>query len=263
MKTPLITLTTDFGLTDSCVASVKAVIAGICPNARVIDITHLIPAFSVKSGSFQLGTCFSYFPKWTIHVCVVDPGVGSARLPILVETENYFFVGPDNGLVTLMALRDGMKAIIRLDRGKYHATKVSPTFHGRDIFAPVAAHLARGVKVKDLGTPMTECRYLDCYLPREVKGGLRGGILSIDRFGNATTNISEGRFKNFVGKKDFVISLGKKKLHKLHNTFSQVAIGEPVLIVGSSGFVEFALNQGSLAQKWRVKEGEGVSVHCR
>jgi len=259
-KDQIITLTTDFGLSDCCVASMKAVIKSICPAVTIIDVTHDVPAFDIRSGAFQIGNSFSFFPKGTIHVGVIDPGVGSERLPILVRTRNHDFIGPDNGLVTLLAKRDLVRSVHCLDKSNYHLNNVSHTFHGRDIFAPMAAYLAMGMTAQKLGKKVTTFKKLSCFETSRDSKKLKGEIICIDHFGNATTNISGEEFLKFTRKKEFTASVAQKNLKKLCSTFSYVSKGKPVLIIGSSGFVEFAANQASIAKKWRLRLGQKVTV---
>lgn len=261
--TPIITLTTDFGTQDAYVGSLRGVILSINPNATIADITHEIPSFNIAQGAFVIGTACSLFPKGTIHVGVVDPGVGSDRLPILVQTKNYFFVGPDNGLFSMIPLVDTIEAVYRLTQNRYFLGEVSDTFHGRDIFAPVAAHLSRGIPPPRFGPEIKGMSRLEMFQLSVAPRQIRGRIIAIDRFGNAFTNISRQLFKEKVGKKPFTLAVGRHKFTQLSQTYSDVPLGKPVLIVSSGGWLELACYQGALAKKWRLTVGQPVALKIR
>lgn len=253
---PIITLTTDFGTKDNYAGSLKGAILQINPSARIVDITHEIPSFDIAEGAYQLGTCYSLYPKGTIHVAVVDPGVGSRRLPILIKTAHYYFVGPDNGLFSMVCQREKVQSIYQLKNSKFFRKEVSSTFHGRDIFSPVAAHLSLGITAGKLGPSRKKVIQLPLFYVKNTKNQILGQILNIDKFGNATLNLTHKDFKKFIRKKPFRLKISHHQFSRLNLTYSDVPLGKPVLIVGSKDLLETALHRENLAKKWRLKRGE-------
>jgi len=244
---PIITLTTDFGTADHFAGVMKGVIAGIAPRARVVDITHQISPYEILEGAFVISEAWRYFPKGTIHVVVVDPGVGSARRPILVETAGHFFVAPDNGVLSMVY--DAAKHKVRvISNPKLMARDVSRTFHGRDIFAPAAAHLARGVPAARFGKPIDDyMRIADTKPSKLSRNCWRGTIFRADRFGNLITNFHLDDFAR-VTAAPFEVRIGSECIRRLALTFSEAAIGELVAVFGSSDYLEIVANQASAAQ---------------
>lgn len=260
---PHITLTTDFGLKDNYVGSLHGAILAINPNTTISDISHLIPSFDIVEGAYMIGSTYFLYPKGTIHVGVVDPGVGSERLPILLVTKDYFFVGPDNGLFSMVALKERIKAIYHLENTKYFRSEVSDTFHGRDIFSPVAAHLSRGVPPKIFGPRVKSFKRLKTFDLAIGKKKISGRIISIDKFGNAVTNISQKDFKAVIKKSSFSLSVRTKKFTKIHRTYSEVKKGQPLLLFDSCRFLEIASNQGSAAKKLHLKVGQQAILRTK
>lgn len=256
---PTITLTTDFGTQDWFVGVMKGVIAGIAPEAKVIDITHEIPPGNIRAGAFALATSFSFFPKGTIHVAVVDPGVGGSRAPIAVQTEDYIFVGPDNGVLSWAWERQKAHSIWLLDQRKFFRKPVSRTFHGRDIFAPVAAHLSTGKPLEQFGHEACFYLTLPWPKPRLSKDRVTGQVLYIDRFGNALTNISEASLGEFSKKKPQVI-LNEQPLCTVQQFYQAVPEGKAVAVFGSNGFLEIAVNGGNAAQQLKLRLDQAVTV---
>ncbi len=256
----IITLTTDFGHRDHYVGSLRGVIHDINPQVKLIDITHDIPSYDIIHGAYVIGSTYYLFPRGTIHVGVVDPGVGGRRLPILVQTENYFFIGPDNGLFSMVSLREKIVAIYHLTNPRYFRPEVSQTFHGRDLFTPVAAHLARGVKPRQFGARVREMRRLPLFAMDVTPHQLQGHIIAIDKFGNAITNITREAFSAHVRGKSFVLQIGSKRISRICETYSQVAPGEAVAVFGSNHLLELALYQGSIADFWRLKRGQSLTA---
>jgi len=255
----IITLTTDFGLRDPYQGAMKGAILSVNPAAAIIDISHLVASANVLEGAFVMHFACPYFPDGSIHVGVVDPGVGSERKAILVETKRYLFIGPDNGLVSLAAKDDGIKRVIELENARYFRKEVSDTFHGRDIFGPVAAHLSLGVDPAELGRPLDNMTGLD--LPgTEIDGSeIKGEIIYIDTFGNAVTNIRRDEIRNGV---DFEISVKGIKLIGVKRTYSMAGKGSPVALIGSTGFLEVAVNNGSAAQALGIRVGDKVTLRA-
>jgi hypothetical protein len=253
----LITLTTDFGTQDWFVGTIKGVILGIASRAVIVDITHEIPAGDIRAGAFALAASCHFFPKGTVHVAVVDPGVGGARKAIAVQTANYFFVGPDNGVLSWALAKEKIKSVRRLENANYLLRPVSRTFHGRDIFAPVAAHLAGGLPVGKLGPAQKDFVKLPWPRPRVQPNRIEGEVVFIDRFGNAITNIANADLSTPNHLKIF---LGHKPLCPVKHFYQSVPAGQAAAVPGSSGFLEIAVNGGSAAKRFGLKTGDRVSV---
>ena len=259
LSTPLFTLTTDFGLRDPYVAEMKAVILGLCKASQIVDITHAVEKFSIRSGAYMLASATPYFPKGTINIAVVDPGVGSERRSIIVETKKGFFVGPDNGLLVLAAQMQGIKRVFEITNKKMMLRMVSFTFHGRDVFAPAAAYLAKGVPLEEFGAEVVDIVKPAFAEVKKEKGKVIGEILHVDDFGNIITNIHA---------KDIVYTEGDSVQAELpHNqlqvrflkTYADVMQLEPLLLIDSQSFLEIAINKGSAASLLQAKPGDRVS----
>lgn len=257
-KTPLITLTTDFGLRDPYVAAMKGVIYAIEPRLSVVDLSHDIAPQDIMEGALFLAGALACFPKGTIHIAVVDPGVGTERHPIAVRAGGQIIVCPDNGLATLF-LRDHFLQEARIIANpKFMAATVSPTFHGRDIFAPTAAHLAKGLPLSELGAEIDTIVTLDAPTPQGgAASGMRGKIIHIDRFGNCVTNIHTIALKGAV---PVSIRAGRHRLSGLHRTYGDVASGKPVALIGSSGYIEIAVNGGNANAALLIGKGDDILV---
>ena len=257
----MITLTTDFGLKDPYAAEMKAVILGICPAAVIVDITHEISKFNVRMGAYVLASAAPYFPKGTIHVAVVDPGVGTRRRSILIQTKKGFFVGPDNGLLALAAENQGIKHIYEITNLKFMLSKVSSTFHGRDVFAPAAAHLASGVNPAEFGPEIREAAKPEFAKVTRRKSLLVGEVLHVDNFGNIITNINETKIARIRVKDAVNVELPDNKLNlKFCGAYADAEPNEPLALIGSQGYLEIALNQGDAAAKFNTKAGDKVTV---
>lgn len=247
----IITLTTDFGLSDPFVGIMKGVILGIAPEAHIVDISHEIRSYDIVEGAFLIDSTYRYFPEGTVHVVVVDPGVGSARRPLAASAHGHFFVAPDNGVLSAV-----------LENEVYHITNrslfldaVSQTFHGRDIFSPVAAHLVKGTPIDLVGPRILDFVKKPLPRPRPQGDKLVGSVLRIDKFGNIITNL---RLKDLS--EDFTISVAGLPITRLCSNFSEADPGEFFAIEGSTGFIELALNQGSAADKLKVARGAEIEV---
>ena len=260
MKNPIVTLLTDFGTKDHYVASMKGVILRINPQCTLIDITHQVSPQDIREGAFLLGSACPYFPKGTIHVSVIDPGVGGPRKPILIMTKNYFFIGPDNGLLTLAAQKDGIKQIVTLTHKKYFLPGVSHTFHGRDIFAPVAGYLSLGVNPKVFGEKTHDRVELDLGQPEFKRDQLMGEIIHIDAFGNLVTNINRKELSRFIKKRSFLIKAGKRTIKGLKRGYWEGKKNEPIALFGSVGFLEISVREGSAQKVLKVKRGDPIMV---
>ena len=256
----IITLTTDFGTRDWFAGTMKGVILGIAPRVTIVDITHEIPPGDIRAGAFALTASCRFFPKGTVHFAVVDPGVGSTRKAIAVQTANYFFVGPDNGSLSWALAREKIKSVRRLENADYFLHPVSRTFHGRDIFAPVAAHLARGVPLSKLGPAQKDFIRLPWPEPRGRGDRIEGEVVFVDRFGNAITNIENAGLDL---RNRLQVFLGRKRLCPAKGFYASVPPGQAVAVPGSSGFLEIAVNAGSAANRFGLKIGDRVSLHRR
>ena len=244
-RLPVITLLTDFGTADYFVGAAKGVILSVNPNVNIVDITHEIPAQDIAAGAFMLLAAYQTFPRGTIHVAVVDPGVGSARRPIIVCANNQFFVGPDNGIFTYVCDREPSHQAFHVTAEKHFRSDPSSTFHGRDIFAPVAAALSAGVKPGQVGREIND----EVRLPA-LETPLR--IIHIDRFGNCVTNISR---ETFPGKS---LSINGRTISALRKFYGEAPPEEIFAIWGSAGFLEISVNGGSAAQILGARRGDAI-----
>lgn len=256
---PIVTLTSDFGTRDHYVGVMKAVMLGIVPNIRLIDISHDITAQDIMAAAWVTKNAAFMFPKGTVHLCVVDPGVGTNRRPIALALNGHYFVGPDNGLFSLVAEQMPYEAY-ELTNTSFWRDVRSNTFHGRDIFAPVAAHLARGVPIGELGVSVESLTYFRWAMPVADRDGIQGWIVHIDGFGNLITNITRELLKETAGESALKIYVGSTVLREVSQTFSSVADGEPVAYIGSSGYLEVGINKGNAAQLLSVPKGAPVSI---
>lgn len=259
MARPIVTLTTDFGLSDHYVGTMKGVILGICPNAQIVDISHEVAAYGVSEGAYLIAQAYRYFPKKTVHVIVVDPGVGSSRRAIVAEAGGQFFVAPDNGVLGMIYEREKHKVrLIANDR--YFVKPVSQTFHGRDIFSPAGAHLAAGVKPSRLGKRIEDYVRPEFAKPEQTKGGTwKGSVLKIDRFGNLVTNFRASDFPK-LGGSGFSLTVGSCRITELARNYAERPTGEFFAIIGSGGYVEVSLNRDSAARKIGCAPGSLVEL---
>lgn len=257
MVTRWITLLTDFGLSDNYVGVMKGAIATLAPTAQVIDLTHHIPPQDIRAARFQWMTAYPYFPSGTIHVAVVDPGVGSQRRAVVLELAEGILVAPDNGIASGILQQHSCRRAIALTRSSYWRTaQPSATFHGRDIFAPVAAHLANGVPLPELGEDISPASLVNEPIPWTQTGDrLSGCIQSIDHFGNLITSIPASavvgvRWSLYLGDRAIPVGI----------TYSDVPPGTPLALVGSHGWLEIAVNQGNAAQMLAIAPPSSVIV---
>jgi S-adenosylmethionine hydrolase len=253
----MITLTSDFGLKDPYVAEMKGIILTMNPRAQIIDITHDIEKFNIRMGAFMLASIAPYFPEGTVHLVVVDPGVGTQRRAILIQTKTSFLVGPDNGVLILAAQSQSVEHIYQLTNPKFMQSRISNTFHGRDIFAPVAAHLDKGIQPIEFGPEITDPINPEFTEVKRRNNSLMGIVMHIDGFGNIITNINEKIVQNFSEKVNIKLRNVSLML-TFGKTYAQAKPKEPVLLIGSHGFAEIALNQGSAAEKFHAKTGDRV-----
>jgi S-adenosylmethionine hydrolase len=261
-KWPIITLLTDFGLKDPYVASMKGVILSINPQCTLVDITHQVHSHDIKEGAFILAQTYSTFPKGTIHVAVVDPGVGSPRKPILFVTKKYFFVGPDNGLFTMALKAETVKQAVLLTNQRLFLTKVSSTFHGRDIFAPVAAYLSLGVKPEGFGPSIKSWREISIPDPAMKQGKLIGEIVHVDAFGNLVSNIDHKSLLRFSKGQVFAVKIGQRTITGIKKGYWEGGKDEPMALIGSGGLLEISVREGNAQKSLRVRKGDAVIVDC-
>jgi len=255
-----ISLLTDFGLKDNFVGVIKGVVAGINPRAHIIDITHEVAPQNILHAAFLLKNSFRFFPPGTIHLVVVDPGVGTARKRLLVQTKNYYFIAPDNGVLSLALEDEPARKIIEIRNKRYFLQPVSDTFHGRDIFAPVAAYLSRGIDPSRFGEKIHSLKTV--VLPKiHIRGdALRGEIIYRDYFGNAVSNIGRKSFEEFVRGRSFTVRIKNSVITGLAHSYAQASASEPVALMDSFDFLEIAVRGDSAEKRLKIKEGDTVTV---
>ena len=255
----IITLTTDFGTTDHFAGTMKGVILRIQPTAQIVDLTHDVQAFEIADGAFTIAQAYRYFPKRTIHVVVVDPGVGSTRRPILAEMGGQFFVAPDNGVLSIIFAHEKPKVRHITDQ-RYFLKPMSRTFHGRDVFASVAAHLASGIAPARFGKLIDDYIQLTFHRPTKTgKSAWTGSVLKVDRFGNLITNLHLDDLPN-LQVRPFRLLAGRQPVTRLALTFTECSPGELFVIVGSSGYLEVATNQASAAKQLGCGAGAPIEL---
>ena len=262
----IVTLLTDFGTDDAYAGMMKGVILSVNPAATIVDITHNIEPHDLTRAAYTISASFKYFPRGTVNIVVVDPGVGGERAVLAMEMKGYCFLAPDNGVLTLL-LNDGdADSVVRVENSNFFLEPVSRTFHGRDIFAPVGAHISKGVDLKALGTAIdpNDTVRLDIRKPFvSGEGELVGSIVSIDRFGNLMTDIDAGRLATFRGpdaNQGLQILFGGDRLDDLSESYSQAEPMRPLAIMGSLGYLEIAVNCGSARRHYRAEKGQTVRV---
>ncbi len=260
MPDPIITLTTDFGTGDHLVGSMKGVILNINPAARIVDINHHVAPFDILDGALSIANAYRYVPSRTIHIVVVDPGVGTSRRPLLVSAEKHYFIAPDNGVLSMIFNQES--CIVRhITAEHYFLAPVSPTFHGRDIFAPTAAWISKAWQTEAFGEEITD--YVRFAMPRPKSAGqsVKGVVLRVDTFGNLMTNLTaEDVPANATTSGEIKLAVNGKEIRKLTQTFSLGPAGEPVAVFGSAGFLEIAVNRGNAARTLGASRGAEVTL---
>ena len=256
----IITLLTDFGTDDSYVGAIKGVILSINPDAAIIDISHQIPPQDIIAGAFVLSQAAPFFPKGTVHIAVVDPGVGGKRKPTLIETDRYFFVGPDNGIFSLALQNERIRQKIHLTNKDYFLGHISSTFHGRDIFSPVAAYLSIGIDPALFGKKIKTLTSLDVKKPSARNGKITGQIIHVDRFGNLITNIDEGLMKNIFKNRRFEVEVCDNIIKRFVPSYTNAKQGEPIGLIGSSGLLEIAIRDKNASMELEIKRGDNIIV---
>ena len=261
---PIITLTTDFGLNDHFVGTIKGVIVDIIPDVQIVDICHSVQAFDVLDGALTIAQAYSYFPTGTVHLVVIDPGVGTERRGLVVSSDRHHFVAPDNGVLSLVYASEERLHARHVTAEHYYRQPVSNTFHVRDIFAPVAAYLAKGVDPDKFGHEISDFIRFNAPKPKPAEGNtLRGVVLKVDRFGNLITNITPQDAPALFAEHPtpFKIVVGKREITEIQTNYAQGAPGEVFGILGSMGYLEIAANRGSAAQI--VGAGKGADVNLK
>lgn len=258
---PIITLTTDFGTNDHFVGALKGVIVDIVPEVQLVDITHAVQAFDVLDGAIAIAQTYSYFPSGTVHMVVVDPGVGTTRRPIIASSDGYHFVAPDNGVLSMIYAKEERIRVRHVTSDHYFRQPVSHTFHGRDVFAPVAAYLAKQVDSHKFGDEIED--YVKFAAPRPKPAGegrLRGVVLKVDRFGNLVTNVTPEDAPAIFAGKPFTIKVGSKEVTEIRAAYAEGAPGEVFGVLGSMGYLEIVANRAPAAQLTGAGKGAEVSI---
>ncbi|MBI3475183.1 MAG: SAM-dependent chlorinase/fluorinase [Acidobacteria bacterium] len=263
-RTSIITLTTDFGLNDHFVGAMKGVILELAPDAQIIDINHSVQAFDVLDGALTISQAYSYYPSGTVHMVIVDPGVGTARRPILLTGDRHQFVAPDNGVLSLVYDREERLSVRHITSEHYFLQPRSNTFHARDIFSPVAAYLAKGVDPDRFGDEITDYVRFNAPRPKPVdERTLRGVVLKVDRFGNLITNITPQDLPALfeANTPAFKVTVGfKGQINRMCTSYADGTPGEVFGILGSMGYLELAANRGSAFQLLGAGKGSEVNV---
>jgi hypothetical protein len=262
MPRAIITLVTDFGLKDPYVAEMKAVILSISPDAVIVDITHDIEKFNVRMAAYVLASASPYFPEDTIHVAVVDPGVGTKRRSILVQTKRAFYIGPDNGVLTLAAKNEEIEHIYEIRNRRLMMPKISNTFHGRDIFAPAAAHLTKGTKPAEYGPEIREIVTPKFAKVIQRDGAFVGEVLHVDGFGNVITNFRGKELKALNVRDAVTVEIKGTRLKlKLCKAYAEAEAHKPLAIIGSHDFLEISINQGNAAKTFKIEAEDKIKLY--
>jgi hypothetical protein len=258
---PIITLTTDYGTNDHLVGVMKGVVLTINPEAAIVDITHSILPHDILDGALAIGQAYKYFPPRTIHVVVVDPGVGTSRRPILVAGDTHYFVAPDNGVLSVIYDQSETIHAWHITSEHYFLQPLSNTFHGRDIFAPVAAWLSKSWQTGSFGEEITDYVRFSVPKPKTAGTGVKGVVLRVDNFGNLVTNITPADVPALIAPDaKFTIRTGNGEVKKMAQTYSLGTAGEPFGIIGSSGYIEISVNKGNAARTLGAARGAEVTV---
>ena len=257
---PIITLTTDFGTSDHLVGSMKGVILNINPAARIVDINHNVVPYDILDGALTIANAYRYFPPRTIHITIVDPGVGTERRPLLVSGEKQFFVAPDNGVLSVVYEREAC-TVRHITAEHYFLSPVSPTFHGRDIFSPVAAWLSKAFQSEAFGDVITDPVRFTMPKAKPAGQSVKGVILRVDAFGNLMTNLTaEDVPAASLASGTVKLAVNGKEVRKFAQTFASGNPGEPIAVLGSAGFVEIAVNRGNAARTLGANRGAEVTL---
>jgi S-adenosyl-L-methionine hydrolase (adenosine-forming) len=257
---PIITLTTDYGTNDHLVGTLKGVILKINPDVTIVDITHGVTSYDLLDGALAIASSYSYFPPRTIHVVVVDPGVGTDRRPLLVTGETQYFVAPDNGVLSLIYEREENVLVRHANVEHYYLQPVSKTFHGRDVFAPIAAWLSKGSQAAAMGEEITDYKKFAMPKPKLAEGASKGVVLRVDSFGNIVTNFRAEDLPASIGNGTLQLTVGNHSINKLVHTFAEGNAGEAFAYIGSNGFLEVGINRGNAAKSLGIGRGTQVTL---
>jgi hypothetical protein len=263
---PVITLLTDFGSDDEYVGAMKGVMLSICPSVAVVDISHQLEPQDIAQAAYMVPAYFHYFPTGTIHIVVVDPGVGSQRAVLAVHFRQHFFIAPDNGVLSLLLADQKSATIIEVNKSEYFLKPLSATFHGRDIFAALGAHMAGGTKIESLGSGrrIEEIVYLNGLRCQVTESGeLIGKIVSIDRFGNLISNIDAVQLRDFCRSepsRQIQIAIGALTIRGMAKTYADAAAEAPLALIGSRGYLEIALNCGNAQKQFKARKGDRIRI---
>ena len=260
MARPVVALLSDFGTRDHYVGTMKGVVLGVCGDASLVDISHEIPPLDVLAGALELGASYRYFPSRTVFLVVVDPGVGTRRRALAAETEDYFFVAPDNGVLTAVFLETPPKHVVELSDPTYARSPISRTFEGRDRFAPAAAWLANHVPLASFGPVITDYHLLHVPEITISNSAIDGEIVRVDRFGNLISNIDRRSFETLANASDVVVAVDGREVPRLVPTYAHAAKGEVCALFGSTDHLEIAVNGGSAAETLNARRGSRVAV---
>jgi len=263
----IVTITTDFGTKDGYVPAMKGTMLSIAPTARLVDVSHEIDPQDVMESAFVLQTAQPYFPEGTVHLVVVDPGVGTERRAVALRHDDHWYVGPDNGVFPLVLDGESPEAVVELDApSAWRSDTPSTTFHGRDIFAPAAAHLAAGRPLDALGTPTDQLEALHWARPTTTHGTVQGRVVHVDHFGNCITNLRRPTLADAVRREAsaplpaLTAYAGNTVLERIHSTYGDVAEEEPLLLFGSSGYLEVSVNGGNAAKRLDIRKGDSIKI---
>lgn len=260
MANPIITLTTDYGTNDHLVGTLKGVILKINPDVTIVDISHHVTAYDLLDGALTIGAAYSYFPPKTIHVVVVDPGVGTERRPLLVSAQNQYFVAPDNGVLSVIYEREADNVVVRHANAEhYFLQPLSKTFHGRDVFAPVAAWLTKGYQTASMGDEISDHKRFALPRPKVADGVVKGVVLRVDSFGNLVTNFRvEDLPESAAAGGPINLQAGNHAVGRMVDTFANGNASEPIAYIGSSGYLEIGVNKASAAKALAIGRGAPV-----
>lgn len=256
----VISLLTDFGIDDNFVGVMKAVILNINPKVQIVDLCHNVKPQDIGEAAFLLMNSFKYFPKCAIHLVVVDPGVGSKRKKILVKTKNYYFIAPDNGVLSPALECEDVQGIIEITKEEYFLKPISDTFHGRDVFAPAAAYLSLGKKIDNFGKRIKSIKHLNIAKPRLLKNEIIGEVIYIDHFGNLITNITKNTFEEFTKDSDFKICIGNTVIKKISHSYREEKKENLLAVFGSFGNLEISIREGNAKESLSLDKGVQVQI---
>ena len=262
---PIITLTTDFGYADPYVGAVKGTILRVCPQARLVDVTHAVPAHQVLTGAFILASAAPYFPAGTLHLVIIDPGVGTDRAILVAQFGGQIFIFPDNGVITVIKEKLPLEGLVSVRNLSFlGGAEVSPTFHGRDVFAPLVGYIARGGEIGRLGPVPGTYRLLDLPTPETMPEQMLGCVIHVDRFGNLISNISRAEvYERLGGVGDLSVFCGDEEVGPIVGTYGARGIGEPVALFNSMGLLEVAVSQGRACDAFRAGLSTPISIRKR